>query len=135
MTRRELLALASIRALKGEETVDYRLRIDHITLEIGPKTFIKTTGYNGTAPGPLLRMKEGQRITIKVDNATTEPEIVHWHGLHIPSQVDGSIEEGTPTIPPHGTARYSFVAAPSGTRWYHTHVMAMRNLKRGAYTG
>jgi len=135
MTRRELLALATIRGLKAQETVDYRLRIDHITLEIGPTTFIKTTGYNGTAPGPLLRMKEGQRVTIQVDNATTEPEIVHWHGLHIPSDVDGSVEEGTPMITPRGNARYTFVAAPSGTRWYHTHVMAMRNLNRGGYSG
>ena len=135
MTRRELLAFASLNALKAQVKADYKLLIDHISVEIAPKTTIKTTGYNGTAPGPLLRMKEGQRVSIQVDNNTTEPEIVHWHGLHIPSDVDGSMEEGTPIIPAHGTARYSFVAAPSGTRWYHTHVMAMRNLKRGTYTG
>jgi len=135
ITRRELLACASLNALKASENVDYKLLIDHISLEIAPKTIIKTIGYNGSAPGPLLRMQEGQRVTIQVDNNTAEPEIVHWHGLHIPSEVDGSIEEGTPMIPPHSSARYSFLAAPSGTRWYHTHVMAMRNLKRGAYTG
>ena len=135
MTRRQLLFLAGLNALKAQERVDYKLLIDHISLEIAPKTVIKTTGYNGSAPGPLLRMKEGQRVTIQVDNATADPEIVHWHGLHIPSEVDGSIEEGTPAIPPRGSASYSFVASPSGTRWYHTHVMAMRNLKRGAYSG
>jgi FtsP/CotA-like multicopper oxidase with cupredoxin domain len=135
MTRRQLLALAGLNVLKAQESVSYQLLIDHISLEIAPKTIIKTTGYNGSAPGPLLRMKEGQRVTIQVDNATADPEIVHWHGLRIPSDVDGSVEEGTPMIPPHGTARYSFVPAPSGTRWYHTHVMAMRNLSRGAYTG
>ncbi len=135
MTRRELLAFASLNALKAADNVDHKLLIDHISLEIAPKTIIKTTGYNGTVPGPLLRMKEGQRVTIQVDNNTAEPEIVHWHGLHIPSEVDGSVEEGTPMIAPRSSARYSFTASPSGTRWYHTHVMAMRNLKRGAYTG
>jgi FtsP/CotA-like multicopper oxidase with cupredoxin domain len=135
ITRRELLALASIKCLKAADNADYRLLIDHIALEIAPKTTIRTTGYNGTAPGPLLRMKEGQRVTIQVDNNTAEPEIVHWHGLHIPSEVDGSVEEGTPMIAPHASAQYSFTASPSGTRWYHTHVMAMRNLKRGAYSG
>ncbi len=135
MTRRELLALAASRVLSAQDNVDYRLSIDHISLEIAPKTIIKTTGYNGSAPGPLLRMKEGQRVTIQVDNTTSEPEIVHWHGLHIPSDVDGSVEEGTPIITPHGNARYTFTAAPSGTRWYHTHMMAMRNLKRGLYSG
>lgn len=135
ISRRELLACATLNALKAQEKADYTLLIDLISLEIAPKTIIKTTGYNGSAPGPLLRMKEGQRVTIQVDNHTAEPEIVHWHGLHIPSEVDGSFEEGTPMIAPHSSARYSFVAAPSGTRWYHTHVMAMRNLKRGTYTG
>jgi FtsP/CotA-like multicopper oxidase with cupredoxin domain len=135
VTRRELLALASISALKAQENVDFRLSIDRISLEIAPKTIIKTTGFNGSAPGPLLRMKEGQRVTIQVDNNTADPEIVHWHGLRIPSEVDGSVEEGTPMITPHGNARYSFVAAPSGTRWYHSHVMAMRNLNRGGYSG
>jgi FtsP/CotA-like multicopper oxidase with cupredoxin domain len=135
MTRREMLACVPLSAMKGAENVDYKLSIDHLSLELAPRTIIKTTGYNGSAPGPLLRMKEGQRVTIQVDNNTAEPEIVHWHGLHIPSEVDGSVEEGTPIIPAHGTARYSFVASPSGTRWYHTHVMAMRNLKRGAYSG
>jgi FtsP/CotA-like multicopper oxidase with cupredoxin domain len=135
ITRRELLAIAAIKCLKAADSTDYRLLIDHISLEIAPKTTIKTTAYNGTVPGPLLRMKEGQRVTIQVDNNTAEPEIVHWHGLHIPSEVDGSVEEGTPMIAPHSSARYSFTASPSGTRWYHTHVMAMRNLKRGAYSG
>jgi FtsP/CotA-like multicopper oxidase with cupredoxin domain len=135
ITRRELLAIAAIKCLKAADSTDYRLLIDHISLEIAPKTTIKTTAYNGTVPGPLLRMKEGQRVTIQVDNNTAEPEIVHWHGLHIPSEVDGSVEEGTPMIAPHSSAQYSFTASPSGTRWYHTHVMAMRNLKRGAYSG
>ena len=135
MTRREMLVLLAAGALKAQEKADYQLTIDHTSLEIAPKTSIKTTCYNGSAPGPILRMKEGQRVTIDVANNTAEPEIVHWHGLHIPSNVDGSMEEGTPMIPPHSSARYSFVAAPSGTRWYHTHIAAMRNLKLGLYSG
>ncbi len=135
MTRREMLALASLSPLKASENADYKLIIDHDSIEIAPKAAIKTTCYNGAAPGPLLRMKEGERVTIEVANRTDEPEIVHWHGLHIPSDVDGSMEEGTPLIPPHSSARYSFTAAPSGTRWYHTHMPAMRNLKNGLYSG
>jgi FtsP/CotA-like multicopper oxidase with cupredoxin domain len=96
---------------------------------------VKTIGYNGSAPGPLLRVPEGKTISIDVHNNTGEPEVVHWHGLHIPSDVDGSLEEGTPPVPPRGRRRYSFTAAPSGTRWYHSHVMAGRNLKRATYTG
>jgi FtsP/CotA-like multicopper oxidase with cupredoxin domain len=134
VTRRELLASLAIPALQAQPA-DYKLVIDRATLEIAPKSVIKTVAYNNSAPGPLLRMKEGQRVTIDVQNNTSDPEIVHWHGLHIPSEVDGSFEEGTPLIPPHSNARYTFTATPPGTRWYHTHVMAMRNLNKGLYSG
>lgn len=114
---------------------DYTLRIAPIQLEIAPHHVIKTTGYNGTAPGPLLRLQEGKPVTIEVQNDTSDPEFVHWHGLYIPSEVDGSGEEGTPPVPAHGVQRYTFVPRPSGTRWYHTHVNTGRNMKRGGYTG
>ena len=60
---------------------------------------------------------------------------MHWHGLFVPSEVDGAEEEGTPMVPPHGSRRYAIVPRPAGTRWYHTHVSAGRNLKRSTYTG
>jgi FtsP/CotA-like multicopper oxidase with cupredoxin domain len=114
---------------------DATLRISPLELEIAPRQTVKTTGYNGSAPGPVLRFREGQRVTLDVFNDTKEPELVHWHGLFVPSEVDGSAEEGTPWIPPKRSARYSFLARPSGTRWYHTHVPAGRNLNRSMYTG
>ena len=104
-------------------------------IEIAARKTIKTTAYNGSAPGPLLRFREDQRVTIDVFNDTKEPELVHWHGLFIPSNVDGSAEEGTPFIPPNSHQRYSFVARPAGLRWYHTHVPAKLNLNRGMYNG
>jgi FtsP/CotA-like multicopper oxidase with cupredoxin domain len=96
---------------------------------------ISTIGYNGTSPGPLLRMKEGVPATINVTNTTDVPEFVHFHGLLIPSDVDGSEEEGTPVVPPHGSRSYRFTPTPAGTRWYHTHTMSMDDLHRGSYTG
>jgi FtsP/CotA-like multicopper oxidase with cupredoxin domain len=114
---------------------DYTIRISSVTVELAPGKKFKTTGYNGSVPGPILRMPEGKPVTIEVHNETAEPELVHWHGLQIPSAVDGSLEEGTPLIPAHGCARYSFTPRPSGTRWYHAHTMAMRNLNRATYTG
>ena len=53
----------------------------------------------------------------------------------VPSEVDGADEEGTPPVPPHGRRRYHFTPTPAGTRWYHTHTMAMTDLHRGSYTG
>lgn len=114
---------------------DATLRISPVEIEIAPGKIIKTTGYNGSAPGPFLRFHEGQRMTVDVFNDTKDPEIVHWHGFFIPPEVDGSEEEGTPLIPPHSSQRYTFVARPSGTRWYHTHVHAGRDLKRATFSG
>ena len=114
---------------------DMTLRISPVEIEIAPRRVIKTIGYNGSVPGPVLRMREGQAVTVDVHNETPTPEIVHWHGLFIPPEVDGAAEEGTPLVPAHGSQRYSFVPRPSGTRWYHTHVSASRNLKRSTYTG
>jgi FtsP/CotA-like multicopper oxidase with cupredoxin domain len=114
---------------------DFTLRIQPVTLELTPKHQIKTIGYNGKSPGPILRVPEGKTVSIDVLNDTDTDEIVHWHGLHIPSNVDGSTEEGSPSIPRHSSLRYTFTATPSGTRWYHTHVAAGRNLNRALYTG
>jgi len=114
---------------------DFELHIAPLELEIAPRRRIKTTAYNGAVPGPILRMKEGKPVTIDVYNETNIPELVHWHGLWIPPEVDGAAEEGTPMLPPHEHRRYQFVPRPAGTRWYHSHIYAGRDLHRSTYTG
>ncbi|MGD0300541.1 MAG: multicopper oxidase family protein [Bryobacteraceae bacterium] len=135
MRRRDFLGALAGAAFARQNPADFTLEIGAVTVELAPGTNVKTLGYNGTAPGPLLRIPEGKTITVEVHNNTGSEEVVHWHGLHIPSDVDGSLEEGTPGVPAGGRRRYSFTATPSGTRWYHSHVMAGRNLKRATYTG
>ena len=114
---------------------DATLRIAAGLVELAPEHIVSTTLYNGQFPGPLLRFKEGQRVTVDVHNDTDTPELVHWHGQMIPSDVDGSAEEGTPFIEPHGMRRIAFVPKPAGFRFYHTHVVAGADLNRGTYTG
>jgi FtsP/CotA-like multicopper oxidase with cupredoxin domain len=96
---------------------------------------VKTLGYNGQVPGPLLRATEGKPVVVDVWNDTGESEMVHWHGFHIPSDVDGAHEEGTPHVPAHDRRRYTFTPRPAGTRWYHSHGHAGRNLNRTTYSG
>jgi FtsP/CotA-like multicopper oxidase with cupredoxin domain len=72
---------------------------------------------------------------VDIYNDTDVPELVHWHGQMIPSDVDGAAEEGTPFVPPRGMRRVSFVPKPAGFRFYHTHVVAGADLNRGTYTG
>jgi len=119
----------------GSPKADVTLHISSVEVEIAPGKTIKTTGYNGSVPGPFLRFREGRPVTVDVFNDTREPELVHWHGFFLPSDIDGAMEEGTPFIQPHSSQRYTFVPRPLGTRWYHSHVYAGRNLKRSTYTG
>ena len=114
---------------------DYTIDIAAYELEVAPRRTIKTIAYNRQVPGPLLRLKEGRPVTIDVTNQTGNREVVHWHGLFLPPEVDGAMEEGTPPIPPGGRARYTFTPRPAGFRWYHTHVFAGKDLHRGQYTG
>ena len=114
---------------------DYTVRIGTGLVELSPEHIVSTTLYNGQFPGPLLKFKEGQRVIVDIHNDTDTPELVHWHGQMIPSDVDGAAEEGTPFVPPRGVRRISFVPKPSGFRFYHTHVVAGGDLNRGTYTG
>src|SRR5215470_10346531 len=156
MNRREFLRLAGLSAVSGVSILSgcapsveptatpstlpgnaarLSLRIAPVKLELSPNQIIQTVGYNGSAPGPLLRVKEGQRVTVDVRNDSDVPELVHWHGFYVPSEVDGSMEEGTPMVAPGALRQYSFTAQPSGSRWYHSHAFAGNDLRRSLYSG
>jgi FtsP/CotA-like multicopper oxidase with cupredoxin domain len=123
------------RSDQDTEKADYVLRIATGLVELADNQIVSTTLYNGQFPGPLLRFTEGQRIVVDVHNDTDTPELVHWHGQMIPSDVDGASEEGTPFVPAKGMRQIAFVPKPSGFRFYHTHVVAGSDLNRGTYTG
>lgn len=139
LTARSALGGGLLRGLtnsfESNVKADYLLRIEPCTLEIGNGIQIRTTGYNGQVPGPLLRMREGVPVTIDVTNATSRSDVVHWHGLAIDSLNDGAMEEGSPMIAAGSVKRYSFTPKPSGTRWYHTHASAFDDLSIGTYSG
>ncbi|HEX4021616.1 MAG TPA: multicopper oxidase domain-containing protein [Acidobacteriaceae bacterium] len=145
MSRRKFLQQCSVVAaagtwsrpqwLQGEAVADHILHIAPMKLELAKGKIVETLAYNGTVPGALLRMREGKQVTVDVFNDTDSMEFVHFHGLHIPADVDGSVDEGTPGIAAHGHQRYVFVAEPAGFRWYHTHTYAGKDLKKSTYTG
>ena len=71
---------------------------------------IDTFGYNGTVPGPVLRLREGRQVSIDIRNDTDVDDIIHWHGLYLPSTADGAMEEGSPIVARGGMQRYTFAA-------------------------
>jgi len=118
-----------------QETADVTLRIGPVLADIAKDHTISTIGYNGSVPGPLIRLKEGVPVVVDLFNETDTPELVHWHGMIIPADVDGAQEEQSLVVAPHGHLRYRFTPRPAGARWVHSHVMAMGDLNRGTYSG
>jgi FtsP/CotA-like multicopper oxidase with cupredoxin domain len=117
------------------EPANYTLRIKTSPVEIAKNRILSLTTYNGQFPGPLLRLKEGQQVTVDVYNESDVPEQLHWHGQMVPVEVDGAAEEGTPFIPAHGKRRIVFTPRPAGFRFYHTHNRAGADLYAGQYSG
>jgi FtsP/CotA-like multicopper oxidase with cupredoxin domain len=114
---------------------DVTLRIGAVLADIAKDHTISTIGYNGSVPGPLIRLREGVPVTVDLFNDTDTPELVHWHGQIIPAAVDGAAEEKSLAVPARGHLRYSLTPGPAGARFVHTHVMPMADLSLGTYTG
>jgi FtsP/CotA-like multicopper oxidase with cupredoxin domain len=125
----------SAAAPQDSGAADYTIRIKASPVEIAPKRIIPLLTYNGQFPGPLLRFKQGQQITLDIFNDTDTPEQLHWHGQKVSTDVDGAAEEGTPYIPAHGKRRIQFTPIPAGLRFYHTHNRTGANVYAGQYSG
>ena len=76
---------------------------------------------DGSVPGPLLRFREGEAVTLRVRNELDEPTSIHWHGLLLPFEMDGVPGVSFPGIPPGETFMYRYPVVQSGTYWYHSH--------------
>jgi FtsP/CotA-like multicopper oxidase with cupredoxin domain len=100
---------------------------DVIDLSVGEGTRIvqgrkgHAVAVNGSVPGPLIRLREGQDLIINVTNHLAEDTSVHWHGLLVPFHMDGVPGISFPGIKPGQTFSYAFPVRQSGTYWYHSH--------------
>jgi len=79
------------------------------------------TTINGMLPGPTLRWRKGDTVTIRVTNRLNEPTSIHWHGIILPYQMDGVPGISFPGIPPGETFTYRFKVDQTGSYWYHSH--------------
>lgn len=98
----------------------YDLEIGETEVRIGGRRGTATT-INGTLPGPLLRLREGQDTILRVTNRLEEDTSIHWHGLLVPAEMDGVPGVSFPGIRPGETFTYRFTPRQYGTYWYHSH--------------
>ncbi len=109
-----------IRDLPEVSGEDIRLKIAHQMLTIDGRQG-HGIGINGTVPGPLIRLREGQNVRLHVENALDEDSSIHWHGLILPFHMDGVPGVSFPGIKPRTTFTYEFPILQAGTYWYHSH--------------
>lgn len=96
------------------------LQIGETAVNFGGRQGV-ATGVNGTVPGPLVRLKEGQLATLDVSNTLEETSSIHWHGLLLPSGMDGVPGLSFDGIRPGESFHYEFTPRQNGTYWYHSH--------------
>jgi FtsP/CotA-like multicopper oxidase with cupredoxin domain len=114
---------------------DCTLRIGMISQDVAPGFVYRTSAYNGNAPAPVIRLREGVPITVDIFNDTLCDEYVHWHGFDVAPAMDGTAEEGSGPVPASGHLRYAFTPRQAGVRWVHSHAMSHSTLDRGVYGG
>ncbi len=89
--------------------------------------------YNGTVPGPEVRLRQGEHVQITVENRLAEETTVHWHGLRVPNAMDGVPHLTQRPIAPGETFIYEFDVPDAGTYWYHPHQRSFEQVGRGLY--
>ncbi|HEY2473301.1 MAG TPA: multicopper oxidase family protein [Candidatus Cybelea sp.] len=87
----------------------------------GTQPYEQLLAFNGSIPGPLLRVVHGQRIRVSYASLVDVPTSIHWHGMILPNDMDGVAGLTQPAIRKGETYVYSFTPGPPGTRWYHDH--------------
>jgi plastocyanin len=111
---------------------EFHLTMDETEIEVSPGVKKPAYAFNGTVPGPTLKVDEGDRIRIVVENQLPFPTSVHWHGMILPNDQDGVGGITQPHIEPGQTYTYEYTAVATGTHWYHAHSSG-RHIGKGLY--
>lgn len=89
--------------------------------------------FNGTVPGPQIRVKLGDEVEITLKNELDEPTTIHWHGLPVPNNMDGIPGVTMNAVQPGKSFTYKFKATVPGTYWYHSHQEGVVQVDKGLY--
>lgn len=90
-------------------------------------------GYDGVVPGPVLRLRRGEELKVRLVNDLPEPTVIHWHGLRLPNAMDGVPHLTQAPVEVGKTFDYRFTVPDAGTFWYHSHLYSSEQLERGLY--
>lgn len=109
----------------------FKITCQEVDWEVEPDIIAKAMTYNGTVPGPEIRVTEGDKIRIEVTNEMTQSTAIHFHGVMVPNAQDGVPMITQPAITPGTTSSYEFTAKNPGTHMYHSHHNSAEQVTRG----
>ncbi len=138
MNRRQFLACTAasvlLPATAGAATA-FRLKAGPVTARILPESegLTPMLGFNGSSPGPELRFRQGDRVSVAFENGSGRRSAIHWHGIHIDNAMDGVPELTQAAVEPGATFDYAFDVPYPGTYWYHAHHRSWEQVARGLY--
>ncbi len=136
LTRRFFLGSAAATVALGARASDVAaLTARPGTQQIAPEGYAETEiwGYDGTAPGPEIRLAKGARLNRRLINDLPQPTTVHWHGIRIDNAMDGVPGLTQEPVAPGASFDYDFTLPDAGTYWYHSHNKNVEQVARGLY--
>jgi FtsP/CotA-like multicopper oxidase with cupredoxin domain len=116
----------------ADDVVEVQLEAREAEVEIAQGRRVWLWTYNGVLPGPRIEARVGNTVRVRFRNSLPEGTTIHWHGLRVPSSMDGVHLVQTP-IAPGGEFTYEFVVPDAGTFWYHPHIRSDEQVERGLY--
>jgi FtsP/CotA-like multicopper oxidase with cupredoxin domain len=134
LSRRNLLigapcaagAAALATRLRAAETADgftvLRASVGEARLDGPDRQTVPIWGFGGAAPGPVIRVRRGDEVKVRLVNALPEPTAIHWHGVRIANAMDGAPPLTQPSVEPGASFDYRFFVPDAGTFWYHAHL-------------
>ena len=100
---------------------EFHLVAEVVHSELAPGRAVTAWGYNGSVPGPLIEVNEGDRVRVIFENKLPEMSAVHWHGVEAPMEMEGSVGLGQDPVMPGERYVYEFTLHQHGTLFYHSH--------------
>ena len=118
---------------EAPQTREFTLTAEEFDWEVMPGTTVRAWGYNRQVPGPEIRVREGDRVRITLQNRLPVGSTVHWHGVNLPPAMDGPAGLNQAPVEPGEDFTYEFVADPAGSRMYHSHTDVAAQVALGLY--
>ena len=128
------ISVADLRGLQGPLDAHFTLTAQHATVRLSSGRTVDALTFNGSSPGPELRVHQGDLVEVTLANKDVDEGVtIHWHGVDVPNAEDGVAGVTQDAVRPGETYTYRFRADQAGTFWYHTHQSSAHGVERGLF--